>query len=415
MIDLSNLKQNLSMGLQDDLSKHLLPTEQTVISLPGSFGEALVVTDRRVILLRDCDAGLNTTCNVYDYAFAKIKGAQALSSSTGGYIELQLTDPVDTPDKARVFFPTYELSRFQTAAAYITEKVTTPVVSTAAAPAGVAVATPAVNGACPGCGSSVSEQMLFCEQCGRQLRQRCQSCHHDSSLAAKFCSYCGRTMEEESALCGKCGGKVSPGQSYCTQCGSSQAINCLACGASIAGSHTYCWNCGRQIGSDRLDHRTAHAAQSRLREFQERQSQQPAPTPFAESEPVQETAAVPQNSAAEDYNNRGREFYENDDIENAIREFQMAVTLDPNNASYHYNLAVAYDDDDQNEQALAEYNEALRLNPSDVATLLALGYMYNENGEGAKAQAVWNKVLEIAPDSAEAQEVKDNLRYQQDL
>lgn len=424
MNDLSSLKQSLSMGLQDDLNKHLLPNEQVVVSLPGSFGEALVVTDKRVVLLRDCDTGLNTSCNVYDYIFAKIKGAEALSSATGGYVEIQLFEPVDDPDKARVFFPTYDLSRFQVAAQYISETVTAPPVPAAAVPApagvGVVVGAPVapVGDNCPGCGFAVSENMIFCEQCGRQLRQRCQSCSRDSSLSARFCSHCGRAMEERPSGCAKCGAKVMPGESYCTQCGSSQTSNCLSCGASIAASHAHCWNCGRLIGSDRLDPRVAQSAQNRLREFQSRQEQAPASTPFAEPQPesVQQPQAASQNSSsAEDHNNRGREYFENDDVESAIQEFQTAVQLDPTNASYHYNLAVAYDEDEQDEQALAEYNEALRLNPNDVATLLSLGYMYNENDEIAKAQSIWNKILEIAPDSAEAQEVRDSLRYQKDL
>ena len=85
------------------------------------------------------------------------------------------------------------------------------------------------------------------------------------------------------------------------------------------------------------------------------------------------------------------------------------------NATYHCNLAVALDEADRDEEALIEYEKTLQLDPNDLTALLSLGYMYNENFEMEKAQEVWQRVLNVAPDSAEAQEVRDNLRHQEEL
>jgi Flp pilus assembly protein TadD len=117
----------------------------------------------------------------------------------------------------------------------------------------------------------------------------------------------------------------------------------------------------------------------------------------------------PPNITAEQHNQRGRELFDSEDLEGAIREFQLAVEADPGNASYHCNLAVAYDEHEQDTEALAEYENTLRLDANDLTALLSLGYMYNENEEVDKAKESWNRVIQIAPDTAEAQEAQTNL------
>ena len=89
--------------------------------------------------------------------------------------------------------------------------------------------------------------------------------------------------------------------------------------------------------------------------------------------------------------------------------------MEPENAGYHCNLAVAYDECDRDAEALVEYQKTLQLKPDDLTALLYLGYMYSENDEFDKAQQYWGQILRIAPDSAEAQEVQQNLRHQGEL
>ncbi len=96
-----------------------------------------------------------------------------------------------------------------------------------------------------------------------------------------------------------------------------------------------------------------------------------------DSEP-EATAAEPAPQAgavtAEEHNRRGQKSFENDDIEGAIREFESAVKMAPDNPSYHCNLAVAYDENEQDDLALAEYEKTLGIDPDDVTALLSLGY-----------------------------------------
>jgi len=418
------------MLLRQEMDKQLIAGENVLVSLPGSFGEALAVTDRRAFVIRECEGGVAQGCNVHSYLLGIIKSAEAFSTGTGGYIELSVSEPVSDPEATRVYFPSYDLAKFQSAAAYISElvaSVSSPVAQ-AAAPVGQAVAAPSGGVACPKCGAAVGSDSTFCGGCGVQLRLRCATCGSSSPAGVKFCDACGSAFKEAPAGCPKCGALIQRWQSYCTECGSILQQTCAACGGNVREEWKYCSHCGRQLGTGYINPRTSAA-----RRIQERLNTLDTTatagsvfggsTPIIEAPEEEETpAATPQapapanaGSGAEYHNQLGREYFDKDDIEGAIREFRAAIAADPNNPSYHCNLAVALDEDDQDEEALNEYETTLSLDPKDLTALLSLGYMYNEGEEQAKATEVWNKLLEIAPDSAEAQEVRENLRQQGNL
>ncbi|MEN6356784.1 MAG: zinc ribbon domain-containing protein [Armatimonadota bacterium] len=404
----ADLKKSLSMGLEDALNAQLVPGENIIISLPGSFGEALAASDKRVFVIRDCDTGLNAQCKVFSYLIPDIASVDVASSGTGGYIELALRKPVADPEEARVYFPSYDLAIFQTAADYINKTA-----SSAQTPSSTAAATltGAAGNKCPKCGAAVEEYSIFCGSCGEQLRQICAECSASSPAGAQYCSHCGRKLIAFNPTCPKCGARILGWMRYCADCGSMLEQVCVACGVAIRPGWTHCANCGRLLGSDRLDPRSAMNAQRRLQELRDSESQTAKPTPPPAPEP--EPAAS--QMVAEDYNKRGLKFFEDGELEQAVREFKTAVELEPGNASYHCNLAVAYDEKDEDDTAFAEYSKTLELAPNDLTALLSLGYMYNEHEEHSKAEEVWNKILAIAPDSAEAQEVRDNLRHQEQL
>ncbi|MHB9037861.1 MAG: double zinc ribbon domain-containing protein [Armatimonadota bacterium] len=404
-----DLNKSLSLGLQDALNARLVPGENIAISLPGSFGEAFAVSNKRAFVIRDCDSGPCAACRVFDYLLSKVTGADVASSGTGGYIELKLSEPIADPEEARVYFPSYDLSAFQTAASYVAK-----IIASQSSPAAAAQMTGAAVGeACPKCGATLDDFSTFCGACGEQLRQVCSECSGSSPVGAKHCSHCGREMFAFNPNCSKCGARVLRWMRYCTDCGSVLEQVCVACGMSVQPRWTHCANCGRLLGSDRLDSRAAVAVQRRLQELgaSEAERKRPSP-PVSEPEPTPSSAS---NMVAEDYNKRGLKFFEEGELEQAVREFKMAVELEPSNTSYHCNLAVAYDENDEDDLAFAEYFKTLELDPKDLTALLSLGYMYNEHDERDKAEEVWNKVIAIAPDSAEAQEVQENLRHQDQL
>ena len=418
-----NLKQDLSMLLDAELKKQLVPGENVLVSLPGSFGEAFVLTDKRAIVIRECEgSGASAKCDTHSYPLHAITGAEATASGMGGFIELKLSEAPPSQDAARVYFPSYDLAKFQAAAAFVTQTVASAATPTAPAASAVIAPTEAAGSspACPNCGAAVGRDSVFCGQCGQQLAPICEACGSASPAGSKFCRGCGVEMRDGQTDCPKCGARVQRWFTYCTDCGSILRQSCAACGAVVSEHWRHCANCGRQLGSAYIDPRgnVARRIQERLRSA-EQTREQPISSAIGGSTPsVQPPAAEPKATAADAadiHNQRGRELFEDGDTEGAIREFRAAIAADPNNASYHCNLAIAYDDNDQDEEALAEYERTLQLDPNDLTALLSLGYMYNENDQPERAEEYWSKILEIAPDSAEAQEVRENLRHQEEL
>ena len=403
MQEISDLKRDISQGLMNDLSKQMLTGETIVLSLPGSFGEALVVSDRRAIVVRERASSLVPMSDVYAYPLGRVTGAMAITSGAGGYIELRLDQPVADPDTARVYFPLTEEARFKAAAEYLSKPraVEEPKPATdVCEPVAVASASK-----CPKCGCDVSGDAVYCRRCGVQLRVVCISCGESTPADSVFCEHCGRNILEFQTTCPKCSARIARWMSYCPDCGAIVHSVCVGCGAAVRPDWTYCAMCGRKLGSNRLDPRAAGSAARRMQQLQQNESAQdvePTPTPSAPN-------------TAEEHNKRGRELCEAENFDSAIAEFAAAVAIDPNNAAYHCNLAVAYDECDRDGEALAEYQRTLLLAPNDLTALLYLGYMYSENEQMDKAQDVWGQILRIAPESAEAQEVRQNLQHQGEL
>jgi len=321
----------------------------------------------------------------------------------GGYIELKLKPPVDNIETARVCFPSSEDDRFAAAAEYLSNL---PAPREIAAPRPTAVA--GEPGICPECKFGVDDRAVFCPACGAALKTICLSCGQPSEAGSVYCSGCGREMVEFSPACVKCGARTMRWMSYCPGCGSMLRPICVGCGIQVQPDWTYCASCGRQLGVDRLDVRACGSARRSIERLKDSEAQ---PAPATPSEVRQSDSTSP----AEEHNKRGTALFESEDFEGAVSEFAAAAALDPNNSAYHCNLGMAYDEVDRHDEALAEYQKALELDPNDLTALMSLGYMYSENDEFDKSKEAWDRILQIAPDSAEAQEVQQNLRHQGEL
>ena len=106
--------------------------------------------------------------------------------------------------------------------------------------------------------------------------------------------------------------------------------------------------------------------------------------------------------------------------EDAIKAFGKAIALDPNNATFHFDLAVAYrrhkDKDKKSDpmvdQAIAEYEKATSLEPGNADGWFDLGFMYKENHDNDKSIAAFNKYLELnkGKDPAAQKRVEDEVQ-----
>ncbi len=98
------------------------------------------------------------------------------------------------------------------------------------------------------------------------------------------------------------------------------------------------------------------------------------------------------------YNDLGILHYEFGKGDKALSNYEKAVSLDPENATFQRNIAdFLYAAAKQPEKALPHYEKALSLNPRDVETLLILGNIRAETGDFPQAREIYLRVLEIDP------------------
>ena len=90
------------------------------------------------------------------------------------------------------------------------------------------------------------------------------------------------------------------------------------------------------------------------------------------------------------------------DTENAIKEFQLAISLQPDSAELHEALGELYLTKNANDQARAELERALALDSSRSRALCLLGRMYVRERETERAVPYLKAALRYQPDLVEA-------------
>lgn len=96
------------------------------------------------------------------------------------------------------------------------------------------------------------------------------------------------------------------------------------------------------------------------------------------------------------YNNRGYAYMERHDLDSAIRDFNKAITLDPDSdAGYYYNLGNAYSVKGYFDKSISNYNKAIQMKPAYAAAYVNRGVTYSAKGELDKAIADYNQAIQI--------------------
>src|SRR6516164_6259190 len=93
------------------------------------------------------------------------------------------------------------------------------------------------------------------------------------------------------------------------------------------------------------------------------------------------------------YYSRGWDFYQKQDYDKAISEYNEAIKLEPHNATYYFARGVAYLDTNDYDKAISDYNKAIRLEPNNAAA-------YNEMEKYDKAIGDYNKAIKLEPNFA---------------
>jgi tetratricopeptide (TPR) repeat protein len=93
------------------------------------------------------------------------------------------------------------------------------------------------------------------------------------------------------------------------------------------------------------------------------------------------------------------------DLDNAIKEYQAALRLRPNEAELHEALGQLYLDNHSYAEAQSELEKAVELDASRTHALYLLGRLYVQNRENEKAVPYLQRALRLQPDLAEANEM----------
>lgn len=113
----------------------------------------------------------------------------------------------------------------------------------------------------------------------------------------------------------------------------------------------------------------------------------------------------------------GNVYVNQGNLEDAIKQFQIALQLAPNNLNArvklvitYYNLGVYYDDQGNFDKAIQQYQSALRLDPSVAEAHYNMGNIYMASGLKDKAKMEFETVLKIRPDYVPAQQAVELLK-----
>lgn len=89
-------------------------------------------------------------------------------------------------------------------------------------------------------------------------------------------------------------------------------------------------------------------------------------------------------------------------LDDALRELQQAVRVDPGSSTAHLELGHTYEEAGRLAEAVQEYDAAVRADPKNLAAQLRLAQGYNAQRHYALAVPVFQAILTENPDQAEA-------------
>ena len=116
---------------------------------------------------------------------------------------------------------------------------------------------------------------------------------------------------------------------------------------------------------------------------------------------------------AREHNDRGVSLYYRGALEAAVREFEKATELNPDQAESYNNLALSYSGLDRAEEAISNFSRAIELNPDFAEAYSNLGLIYYKRADYEEAVDLFNQALQRNERYALAYLNLGNALYQQ--
>jgi tetratricopeptide (TPR) repeat protein len=98
------------------------------------------------------------------------------------------------------------------------------------------------------------------------------------------------------------------------------------------------------------------------------------------------------------YNQRGIGYYNKDDYDRAIADYDQAIKLQPDLADAYCNRGYAYEGKDDHDRAIADFDQAIKLQPDLAEAYFGRGLAHARKGGREKAIADLEKFLELSDD-----------------
>jgi len=109
------------------------------------------------------------------------------------------------------------------------------------------------------------------------------------------------------------------------------------------------------------------------------------------------------------YYSRGKAYYRNDQYDPAILDFGQAISLKPDAAAYYYR-AKAHNKKGEYDPAIQDYGQAIKLKP-EAKTYFYRGNAHHKKGQSDAAIQDFDQAIGLKPDFAAAYNVRAWIRY----
>jgi len=112
-----------------------------------------------------------------------------------------------------------------------------------------------------------------------------------------------------------------------------------------------------------------------------------------------------------DHNNRGTTYADLQRYDEALRDYDQAIALNPNDATAYYNRGLTYHNLQRYDEALRDYDQAIALNPNDAQAYNNRGNTYHNLQHYDEALRDYDQAITLNPNYAQAYNNRGNTYH----